>query len=69
MPALNIQFTEAELARLRERARRTGVSMRRMAHDMLVTCTDQSDEDDLIMVAYNRIKPLTEDILDWLKDR
>ena len=43
MPALNINFTDDEIARLRKRARNEGLSMRTMAHDTIVNCGDQSD--------------------------
>jgi hypothetical protein len=45
MPALNINFSEAEMERLRRRARNEGLSMRTMAHDAIVNCADQSDMD------------------------
>lgn len=69
MPALNIEFTEAELARLRERARNEGISMRTMAHDTIVNCTSRGDERALIWEAYQRAKVISEDLLGRLADQ
>ena len=69
MPALNIDFTDTELARLRERARTRGTSMRTMAHDTIVSCTRQDSEDDEIMDAYARNKTISRDLLRRLADR
>jgi hypothetical protein len=69
MPALNIQFTEAELVRLRERAKSRGVSMRTLAHDTVVSGTTQDEEDDLIMGAVARVMHLSENLLRRLADK
>jgi hypothetical protein len=69
MPALNIQFTAAELARLRERAKSKGVSMRILAHDTVVSGTTQDEEDDLIMGAVARVMHLSENLLRRLADK
>jgi hypothetical protein len=68
MPALNIQFTETEIARLRERAKTEGVSMRTLAHDTIVTCATAADKDDLIMAEVARVIHLSRNLLDRLAD-
>jgi len=69
MPALNIQFTDAEIARLRERAEREGRSMRTMAHDTIVNCADRSDKDARVAEAVTRVIHLSQDLLRRLADR
>jgi hypothetical protein len=58
VPALNIRFTDEEIERLRERARNKGLSMRTLAHDTIVNCNDQAEEDALIWAAYRRGRDL-----------
>ncbi|MFE7838654.1 hypothetical protein ACFU53_22160 [Streptomyces sp. NPDC057474] len=41
MPALNIEFSEAEMARLRERATITGKSLKQHVHDVTVQEADR----------------------------
>ena len=69
MPALNIQFTDEEITRLRKRAEREGRSMRTMAHDTIVSCADQSDKDARIAEAVTRVISLSQDLLRRLADR
>jgi len=69
MPALNISFSDEEIARLRERARNEGLSMRTMAHDTIVNCNRQSAEDDRIMAAVARVMRLSADLLRRLADQ
>jgi hypothetical protein len=69
MPALNINFSDGELARLRERAKSKGVSMRTLAHDTVVNCTTQEEEDDLIMGSIARVMRLSENLLRRLADK
>lgn len=66
MPALNIQFTDEEIARLRVRAKREGLSMRTMAHDTIVNADRQAEEDALIWAAYQRAKVISEGLLQRL---
>ncbi|MEU9213894.1 hypothetical protein AB0D27_39880 [Streptomyces sp. NPDC048415] len=41
MPALNIEFSEGEMARLRERATITGKSLKQHVHDVTVEEADR----------------------------
>jgi hypothetical protein len=69
MPALNIDFSEEELARLREQARRQGVSMRTMAHDTIVNSNRQEAEDAAVWAAYQQGKALSAELLALLADQ
>jgi len=69
MPALNIEFTDAEITRLRERAQSEGVSMKALAHDTVVRCNTRAEEDALIWAAFDRIKVISADLLRRLADR
>jgi hypothetical protein len=69
MPALNVEFTDEEMARLRERARSEGVSMKALAHDTVVRCATHADQDALIWSAFDRIKAVSADLLARLADR
>jgi hypothetical protein len=69
MPALNIDFTDTELARLRERARNEGVSMRALAHDAIVKCNTRAEEDALIWAAYEECKVISAGLLRRLADK
>ena len=69
MPALNISFTDDEIARLRDRARAEGVSMRTLAHDAVVSSAEQADQDARIAAAYERIKRLSANLLRRLADQ
>jgi hypothetical protein len=66
MPALNIDFTDAELAQLRERAKRQGVSMRALAHDSVVRCNTRDEENSLIGAAFVRTRAISADLLQRL---
>lgn len=69
MPALNIEFTDAEIALLRERAKTEGISMKTLVHDTTLNCADQSDKDARIMAAVSRVAHLSADLLARLADR
>jgi hypothetical protein len=66
MPALNVKFTDAEIERLRERARNEGVSMKTMAHDTIVNCGDQSDMDARKAAAIARAIRRSRELLELL---
>jgi hypothetical protein len=68
MPALNIEFTEEELARVRERARARDLAMATYVHDVLMTCGDRADEDASVMVSAARSMRLSKDLLRMLAD-
>jgi hypothetical protein len=69
MPALNIEFTEAELAQLRARASVEGRSMRALAHDVIVESTVRADHDAKVMGAAAHVMDLSRDLLERLADR
>jgi hypothetical protein len=69
MPALNIRFTDDELAQLRERASNKGVSMLQLAHDAVVNCGAQSDRDARWGAATARVIELSQDLLARLADQ
>jgi hypothetical protein len=69
MPGLNIKFTDAELARLRERARTEGRSMTTIVHDSAIKCGTEAEEDDLIWATYQRIKAASAELLRRLADK
>lgn len=68
MPALNVRFTDAELAQLRERAEATGVSMQALAHDAIVNDCAQSGQDERWMASIARVTGLSRTLLDRLAD-
>jgi hypothetical protein len=63
MPALNIDFTEAELAELRKQAAAEGVSLRTLAHDTLVSRTRRELDRAVIRAAYAEGKAASEELL------
>lgn len=69
MPALNIRFTEEELAQLRERASTKGVSMSKLAHDTIVNCGSQSDEAARWMAAAEWVIAASPELLARLADQ
>lgn len=69
MPALNIDFTDAEIARLRQRARSEGVSMKALAHDTVVRCDSLAEADTLIWAAYEECKVISAGLLRRLADK
>lgn len=69
MPALNIEFSDTEIAHLRDRARSEGVSMKTLAHDTVVSCNTRAEQDALIWAAYERCKAISADLLARLADR
>lgn len=69
MPALNIEFTEAELDKLRKRSEDTGVSMRRLVHDAAVQDTARATFDGEVLQAGARVMELSKDLLKRLADQ
>ena len=69
MPALNIDFTDEELAQIRERAKSRGLAMRTYAHDTVVNCTSSTDKDDRIMAEVARVMRISQDLLRRLEDK
>jgi hypothetical protein len=69
MPALNIDFTDEELEALRRRAAVEGVSMRRLAHDLLVNDTARASYDAEVTEAAAYVIKLSSDLLNRLADR
>lgn len=69
MPALNIRFTDAELAQLRERAKSKGVSMSKLAHDTIVNCGNKTDRDARWGAAAARVIELSQDLLARLAEQ
>lgn len=69
MPALNIKFTEAELAGLRSRAAAEGRSMTAIAHDVIVESTTRRNHDARVMEAAAHVMELSRDLLKRLADR
>lgn len=63
MPALNIQFTEAELAQLRKRAKLEGQSMATLVHNSAVNCGTRAEQRDLIRAAYAEAKVISAGLL------
>jgi hypothetical protein len=69
MPALNIRFTDAELAALRRRAEAEGCPVTRLAHDVLVQSTTRANHDAVVMEAAAEVTSLSRDLLKRLADR
>lgn len=69
MPALNIRFTDAELAALHRRAEAEGRPVTRFAHDVVMECTYRQQQDDAVMGASARVIALSQDLLKRLADR
>lgn len=69
MPALNINFSDDELAQIRDRAREEGVSMRTLAHDAIVRCNARGERDEVIWTAYRESRPISAGLLRRLADR
>jgi hypothetical protein len=69
MPALNISFTDEELAQLRDRARTQGVSMKTLAHDTVVRSDAAAEADALIWAAYEKCKAASAGLLRRLADK
>lgn len=69
MPALNIPFTEEELARLREQAKDQGLSMTALAHGLVVGRSERAEHNQLVMGASARVMHLSEHLLKQLADR
>jgi hypothetical protein len=63
MPALNVQFTEAELAQLRKRAKMEGQAMTTLVHDSAVNCGTRAEQRDLIRAAYAEAKVISAGLL------
>ena len=69
MPALNIRFTNEELAALHRRAEAEGRPVTRLAHDVLVQSTSQANHHALVMGAAAEVTSLSRDLLKGLADR
>ncbi len=69
MPALNIRFTDTELAVLRSRAAAEGRSMTAVAHDVIVDSIARADHDAKVMAAADHVISLSRDLLKRLADR
>jgi hypothetical protein len=69
MPALNIRFTDAELAALRHRAEAEGRPVTRLAHDVLVQSTTRANHDAAVMEAAAEVTSLSRNLLKRLADR
>ena len=69
MPALNIRFTDTELAALHRRAAAEGRPVTRLAHDVLVESTTRVNHDAAVMEAAAEVTSLSRDLLKRLADR
>lgn len=69
MPALNITFTDEELALLRKRAAGEGRSMVAIAHDAVVTSTSDEAHRARVADAAARVIGLSEALLKRLAER
>ncbi len=69
MPALNIRFTDAELAALHRRAEAEGRPVTRLAHDVLVQSTARASHDAIVMSAAAEVIELRRNLLKRLADR
>jgi hypothetical protein len=69
MPALNIKFTDAELAALHRRAESEGRPVTRLAHDILVQSATRANRDAVVMEAAAEVTSLSGDLLKRLADR
>ncbi|MFE2302475.1 hypothetical protein ACFXAW_30295 [Streptomyces sp. NPDC059445] len=57
MPALNVEFTEEEMARLRARAALTGRSLKQHVHDVIVEEADRISFVEGAVAEASRILP------------
>lgn len=69
MPALNIRFTDQELAALKRRAEAESRPVTRLAHDVLVQSTARASHDAMVMEAAAEVTSLSRDLLNRLADR
>ncbi|GEM_PF-2101960 len=69
MPALNIRFTDTELAALRRLAEAEGRPVTRLAHDVLVQSATRANHDAVVMEAAADVISLSRDLLKRLADR
>jgi hypothetical protein len=69
MPALNIRFTDAELAALHCYAEAEGRPVTRLAHDILVQSTTRANHDAVVIEAAAEVTSLSRDLLKRLADR
>lgn len=69
VPALNINFTEDELARLRTQAHAQRTSMSKLAHNIIVERTDSAEHNAIVLGASARVIDLSRDLLKRLADR
>lgn len=68
MPALNITFTEEELARLRRQARAEGVSMTSLVHGLAVGASERAEHNEAVLTASTRVIGLSQELLRRLAD-
>lgn len=68
MPALNIKFTDEELARLRKQAEVEDRSMVSLAHDAVVDRSREHEQDRMVIEASTRVIALSEELLERLAD-
>jgi uncharacterized protein (DUF1778 family) len=69
MPALNIRFTDDELAALKRRAEAEGRPVTRLVHDAAVGETARARLDSEVMAAGAHVIDLSRDLLKRLADR
>jgi hypothetical protein len=69
MPALNIRYSDDELAALRQRAEAEGVPVTRLVHDLSVGDTERASFDAEVMKAGAHVIDLSRDLIKRLADR
>lgn len=69
MRALNIRFTDEELAALHRRADAEGRPVTRLVHDIVVQSTTRANHDAVVMGAAAEVASLSRDLLKRLADR
>jgi hypothetical protein len=69
MPALNVQFTEAELTLLRDRAKATGSSLAKLVHDDAVSNTGRAAHQSEVTSAAAEVIRMREGLLKRLADK
>jgi len=68
MPALNIEFTDEELALVRAHAKAQGQAMRTYVHDAFLECIRDRDENALAAAAFDEVVDRSRHILRRLAD-
>lgn len=69
MPALNIKFTDEELARVRAGAHAENLSLSHFTHKLIMGHVDSTSRDSEVMAAASRVIGLSQDLLKRLADR